>query len=210
MVCNFFFALFTISQSKSLLPALVVGTLYMEQLKCNTLPFLWLPTCGGRCWVQVPVGCRAAMGNRPGMPVPGTAFPPDPKDPPSERAPVMPLWERFLRKYETHFAFVKERGSWGRNSPEDAQAGEGGGRADSPEPVEKTMVRQPMEVHTGAGLLAGLVTPWVTGAACLEGMHPVGGTHAGAVHGDLQPVGVTRWRSRGTEWGTKSCRVHCV
>jgi len=33
------------------------------------------------------------------------------------------------------------------------------------------------EAHTGAGLLAGLVTPW--------------GTHAGAVHGGLSPMGRT-------------------
>jgi len=56
----------------------------------------------------------------------------------------------------------------------------------------------PWGARTGAGLLAGLVTPrgTNTGAVC-EGLHPVGRTHIGEIHGELSPVrGTSRW-SRG-------------
>jgi len=45
--------------------------------------------------------------------------------------------------------------------------------------------------HAGAGLLAGLVTLWgpTLEQPVPEGLHPVGGTHAGAVCEELQPVG---------------------
>jgi len=50
-----------------------------------------------------------------------------------------------------------------------------------------------IDYKAGAGLLAGLVTP---GRPTLEqpvpeSLHPVGGPHAGAVHGELQPLGRT-------------------
>ena len=52
--------------------------------------------------------------------------------------------------------------------------------------------------HAGAGLLAGLVTPWGTqaGAVCEE-LQPVGRTHVGEVRGELSPVGGTSCWSRG-------------
>ena len=61
--------------------------------------------------------------------------------------------------------------------------------------------------HTGAGLLAGLVTPWGTHARAVhEELHPAGRTHAGAVRGGLSPVGGTpRW-SRGRVWGVLPLR----
>jgi len=48
-------------------------------------------------------------------------------------------------------------------------------------------------VRTGAGLLAGLVTPWgpTLEQPVPEGLHPVEGTHAGAVREELQPIGRT-------------------
>jgi len=53
----------------------------------------------------------------------------------------------------------------------------------------------PMErgAHAGAGLLAGLVTPWgpTLEQPVPEGLHPMRGTHAGAVRAELQPVGRT-------------------
>ena len=47
--------------------------------------------------------------------------------------------------------------------------------------------------HTGAGLLAGLVTPWgpTLEQPVPEGLHPVGRAQAGAVCEELQPVGRT-------------------
>ena len=47
--------------------------------------------------------------------------------------------------------------------------------------------------HAGAGLLAGLVTPWVPTMEqpVPEGLQPVGRIHAGAVCEELQPVGRT-------------------
>jgi len=47
--------------------------------------------------------------------------------------------------------------------------------------------------HAGAGLLAGLVTPWgpTLEQPVPEGLHPMGRTHAGAVGEELQPVGRT-------------------
>jgi len=47
--------------------------------------------------------------------------------------------------------------------------------------------------HAEAGLLAGLVTPWgpTLEQPVPEGLHPVEGTHAEAVRGELQPVGRT-------------------
>jgi len=47
--------------------------------------------------------------------------------------------------------------------------------------------------HTGAGFLAGLVTPWgpTLEQPVPEGLHPMGRTHTGAVHEELQPVGRT-------------------
>jgi len=47
--------------------------------------------------------------------------------------------------------------------------------------------------HAGAGLLAGLVTPWgpTLEQPIPEGLHPVEGTHIGTVHEELQPVGRT-------------------
>jgi len=47
--------------------------------------------------------------------------------------------------------------------------------------------------HTGAGLLAGFVTPWgpTLEQPVPEGLHPMGRTHAGAVHEELQPKGRT-------------------
>jgi len=47
--------------------------------------------------------------------------------------------------------------------------------------------------HTGAGLLAGLVTPWgpTLEQPVPEGLHPVGRTHAGAVCEGLHPMGRT-------------------
>jgi len=54
---------------------------------------------------------------------------------------------------------------------------------------------RPMErgAHAGAGLLAGLVTPWgpTLEQSASEGLHPVGRTHAGAVRGELHPMGRT-------------------
>ncbi|GAB0187278.1 hypothetical protein GRJ2_001193100 [Grus japonensis] len=53
----------------------------------------------------------------------------------------------------------------------------------------------PMErgAHTGAGLLAGLVTLWgpTLEQSVPEGLHLMEETHAGAVHEELQPVGRT-------------------
>ena len=48
-------------------------------------------------------------------------------------------------------------------------------------------------VHTRAGLLAGLATPWgpKLEQPVPEGRHPVEGTHAGTVHEELQPIGRT-------------------
>jgi len=49
-----------------------------------------------------------------------------------------------------------------------------------------------------AGLLAGLVTPWgpTLEQPIPEGLHPMEGTHAGAVNKDLQPMGRTpHWDS---------------
>jgi len=49
----------------------------------------------------------------------------------------------------------------------------------------------PMETaaHTGAGLLAGLLTTWATSARAVhEELQPVGRTHAGGVCGGLSPV----------------------
>jgi len=46
--------------------------------------------------------------------------------------------------------------------------------------------------HAGAGLLAGLVIPWGTHAGAIhEDLHPVGGIHNGAVREGLQPLGRT-------------------
>lgn len=64
---------------------------------------------------------------------------------------------------------------------------------------EKSVLKQasgrtcgPMEreAYTGTGFLAGLVTSWGThtGAPVPQGLHPVEGTHAGAVP-EVQPVG---------------------
>jgi len=50
------------------------------------------------------------------------------------------------------------------------------------------------EAHAGAGLLAGLVTLWKRSTLeqpVPEGLHPVGGTHPGAVHEELQSMGRT-------------------
>jgi len=49
------------------------------------------------------------------------------------------------------------------------------------------------EAHARAGLLAGLVTPWgpTLEQPVPEGLHPVEGTHAGAVREELQPMGRT-------------------
>jgi len=49
--------------------------------------------------------------------------------------------------------------------------------------------------HAGAGLLAGLVTPWgpTLKQPVPEGLHPVEGTHTGAVREELQPVGRTHF-----------------
>lgn len=48
------------------------------------------------------------------------------------------------------------------------------------------------ETHTGAGSLAGLVTPGETHAAVPGGLHPTEGTHSGVVHEELKPVGRTQ------------------
>lgn len=48
------------------------------------------------------------------------------------------------------------------------------------------------ETHTGAGSLAGLVTPGETHAAIPGGLHPTEGTHSGVVHEELKPVGRTQ------------------
>jgi len=71
--------------------------------------------------------------------------------------------------------------------------------------VRQAVPLQPMEVHGGAGLLAELVSPWVThaGTVCSEGLHPMERTHVAAVHKELQPMGRTHvWRS---SWRTVSC-----
>ncbi|RMC15877.1 hypothetical protein DUI87_08082 [Hirundo rustica rustica] len=43
--------------------------------------------------------------------------------------------------------------------------------------------------HTGAGLLAGLVTLWGNQQSIPEGLHPAEETCSGAVRGELQAVG---------------------
>jgi len=73
---------------------------------------------------------------------------------------------------------------------------------------------RPLErgAHTRAGLLAGLVTPWkgpTLEQPVPEGLHPVEGTHAGAVREELQPVGRTHIREVCGELspvGGTSCR----
>jgi len=49
------------------------------------------------------------------------------------------------------------------------------------------------ETHAGAGLLAGLVTPWgpTLEQPVSEGLHLIDGTHAGAVCEELQYMGRT-------------------
>ncbi|GAB0179878.1 hypothetical protein GRJ2_000453100 [Grus japonensis] len=51
--------------------------------------------------------------------------------------------------------------------------------------------------HAGAGFLAGLVTPWGTHARAVhEELQPMGRTHVGEVHGGLTPVvGTPQWSS---------------
>jgi len=67
--------------------------------------------------------------------------------------------------------------------------------------------------HAGAGLLAGLVTPWgrTLEQPVPEGLHPVGRTHARAACEELQPVGRTDVGEvcgelppvRGTSWWSR-------